>query len=234
MLFKEGTVAMIARSRGWMKRAAVWTVALFVALAVLAYAGVSIFTADRLTRATNHPSGFDPRRWEPSAQAWSTRTIDSITLRGWYLPTQERRHLIVLVHGMWSSWLEMASLGRDLNQQGFDVLLFDLRGHGESDPSRLYLGRRERADIRAVMTWANSAGFSDDRIGWLGYSMGGSTVLMEAARNPRIQVAVLDSPYGDLPKLLNIQLSSTAACRSGLIRASCWRLDGSTACGPMT
>ena len=27
----------------------------------VAYAGISLFTADRLTRSTNHPSAFDPR-----------------------------------------------------------------------------------------------------------------------------------------------------------------------------
>ena len=37
--------------------------------------------------------------------------------------------------------------------------------------------------------------------------MGGSTILMEAARNPLIQVAVIDSPYGNLPELLNKELS---------------------------
>ena len=49
-------------------------------------------------------------------RAWSTRTADGLTLRGWYLPTEKSRHLIVLVHGMWSSWLEMAGLGRDLHR----------------------------------------------------------------------------------------------------------------------
>jgi pimeloyl-ACP methyl ester carboxylesterase len=156
----------------------------------------------------------DPLTLSPDVLPWSTRTVDGLTLRGWYLPTEARRHLLVLVHGMWSSWREMASLGRDLHRRGFDVLLFDLRGHGQSDPSRLYLGRRERADIRAVMAWARDEGFTHDRIGWLGYSMGGSTLLMEAARNPEIQVAVVDSPYGDLPKLLEVQLSK----HSGLPR----------------
>jgi alpha-beta hydrolase superfamily lysophospholipase len=149
----------------------------------------------------------DPYRLSRDAEPWSARTADGVTLRGWFLPTENKRHLIILVHGMWSSWIEMASLGRDLHSRGFDVLLFDLRGHGQSDPSRLYLGRRERTDIRTVMGWAQSEGFSEDRIGWLGYSMGGSTILMEAARNPLIHVAVIDSPYGDLPKLLNDQLS---------------------------
>jgi pimeloyl-ACP methyl ester carboxylesterase len=171
------------------------------------YGAVSWFTADRLTRPTNHPLQIDPLKLSADARAWTAKTSDGITLRGWFLPTEKPRHLIVLVHGMWSSWLEMASLGRDLHRGGFDVLLFDLRGHGQSDPSRLYLGSRERADIRAVMNWALDEGFTTDRIGWLGYSMGGSTILMEAARNPAIQVAVIDSPYGDLPAVLQTQLS---------------------------
>jgi pimeloyl-ACP methyl ester carboxylesterase len=153
---------------------------------------VSLLTAERLTRPTNYPLTIDPRRLSSDARAWSVRTIDGVTLRGWYLPTPERRRLIVLVHGMWSSWLEMAALGRDLHHGEYDVLLFDLRGHGQSDPSRLTLGRRERADIRAVMNWARAEGFTNDRIGWLGYSMGASTLLLEAAQNPAIQVVVME------------------------------------------
>lgn len=188
-------------------RIATWALTVTLFLLMLAYGGVVCFTADRLTRATNHPLAIDPYDLSADVEAWSTRTADGLTLRGWYLSTKDRRHLIVLVHGLWSSWIEMAALGRDLHQSGFDVLLFDLRGHGQSDPSRVYLGRRERHDIRAVTNWAESAGFPEDRIGWLGYSMGASTLLMEAARNPRIHAAVIDSAYGDLPKILNDQLS---------------------------
>jgi len=216
----------IAELRRSKRRTAAWAVGLALLVFGSIYAGVSLLSADRLTRPTNHPARFDPREWNAGAEPWSTRTSDRITLRGWYLPTHARRHLIVLVHGMWSSWLEMAALGRDLHERGFDVLLFDLRGHGESDPSRLSLGRRERADIRAVMTWAQTEGFTDDRVGWLGYSMGGSTVLMEAARNPRIQAAILDSPYGDLPKLLEIQLSKHSGLpgwfNPGILLAARW------------
>jgi pimeloyl-ACP methyl ester carboxylesterase len=149
----------------------------------------------------------DPKRVSPDAEPWSTQTTDGLTLRGWYLPAAENHQLLVLVHGLWSSWIEMAALGRDLHRHGYNVLLFDLRGHGQSDPTRVSLGRRERADIRAVMNWAESQGFEAGQIGWLGYSMGAATLLMEAAQNPRIRVAVIDSPYGNLPDLLNVQLS---------------------------
>jgi uncharacterized protein len=208
------------------RRLAGWILGAAVVLFGLSYLGVSAFTADRLTRSTNRPAGIDPRRVGSDAEPWSTRTTDGVTLRGWYLPTHDKRHLVVMVHGMWASCLQMAGLGHDLHRLGFDVLLFDLRGHGQSDPSRLYLGRRERGDLRAVLAWAKDAGFPDDRVGWLGYSMGGSTVLMEAARNPEIRVAVVDSPYGDLPRLLNDQLSKHSGLPSwfnpGILLAARW------------
>lgn len=190
------------------------------------YVGVSLFTADRLTRPTNFSLPIDPRRVSSDALPWSVRTTDGVTLRGWYLPTTEHRRLIVLVHGMWSSWLEMAALGRDVHHGGYDVLLFDLRGHGQSDPSRLTMGRKERGDIRAVMNWAKLEGFSNDRIGWLGYSMGASTLLLEAAQNPDIQVVVMDSPYGNLPELLKNQLSKHSHLpgwfNPGILTAARW------------
>jgi uncharacterized protein len=196
-------MAVSVGSRAFRRR----VVALAAVLLMGVYIAISWVTAERLTRPTNHPLTIDPHRLSRDVVPWQTRTQDGLTLRGWRLPTADHRHLIVLVHGMWSSWLEMAGLGRDLHDEGYDVLLFDLRGHGQSDPSRLSLGGRERADLRAVMRWALDEGYEEDRVGWLGYSMGASTLVLEAAQNPSIHAAVIDSPYGDLPALLKTQLS---------------------------
>ncbi len=185
-----------------------WAGLLALVAGPLGYLAVSVLTADILTRPNNRATTSDPREFGPRVSAWSTRTADGLTLRGWYCPTRERRRLIVLVHGMGGSRDEMASLGQDIHRRGYDVLVFDLRGHGLSDSSRLFMGRRERGDIRAVLDWALLHGYSPDRIGWLGYSMGASTLLMEAAGNGKIQVAVLDSPFGNLPELLNRQLTA--------------------------
>jgi dipeptidyl aminopeptidase/acylaminoacyl peptidase len=190
-----------------MFRLAKWLIAFSLLLTCAAYVGISFFTADQLTRPKNRRPRLDPQVVSEDATYWSVRTADGVTLRGWYHPTARHRHLIVLVHGMWGTWAEMAPLGRDLHALDYDVLLFDLRGHGQSDPARLTMGRRERADIRAVQSWAVGEGFTPDRIGWLGYSMGASTLLMEAASNPDIQVAVIDSPFGNLPEVLRTQLS---------------------------
>ena len=194
----------VAGSRRRLKR---W-VFLFGAVAapMLLYGLISVISASILTMPSNHRDATNPLAVGRDAKRWSVKTTDGITLRGWYYPTPERRHLVVLVHGMKASLDEVAGLGRDLHAKGYDVLLFDLRGHGESDPARLTMGRRERLDLRAVLSWAEGSGYDPDRIGWIGFSMGAATLLMEGERNPDIRVAVFDSPFGDLPQLLKSQL----------------------------
>ena len=200
-------MAEVRTGRSRRKRIVLVLSTVLSSLMILGYAGISIVSAHVLTRPHNRTSKFNPAWISSKAVEWSTRTEDGLKLHGWYFPGKDTRHLIVLVHGMWSSWDEMAGIAHDLNRRGYSVLSFDLRGHGQSDPSRLYMGSRERRDIRAVLAWANSKGFSSDRIGWIGYSMGASILVMEGAANPEIRAAVLDSPYGNFPVLLDDQLT---------------------------
>ncbi len=183
-------------------------------LALSGYMGISVYSAHVLTSPHNRESRIDPRFVAPDAVAWSTTTEDGLTLRGWYFPTETHRRLVVLVHGLWEGWDVLAGQARDLHHRGYDVLAFDLRGHGQSDPARLTMGRSERRDLRAAQEWARRQGFTPDRIGWVGYSLGGATLLMEAETNPAIRVAVIDSPFGNLPEVLDEQL----AAHSGLPR----------------
>ena len=188
-------------------RLATWALLAAFGAMALAYAGVAIVSAHLLTRPSNRAPRLDPHLVGP-AEPWRATTEDGLTLRGWYVPAPEHRRLIVCVHGMQEDWQELAGVGRDLNRIGYDVLLFDLRGHGRSDPARLSMGRFERADLRAVLAWARSAGFPPDRVGWIGWSMGASTILLEGLRNQAITAAVLDSPFGDLPELLDSELTA--------------------------
>ncbi len=78
----------------------------------------------------------------------------------------------------------------------------------------------------AVLDWAQAHGFSADRIGWVANSMGASTLLMEAATNASIRVAVVDSPYGSMPGLLDDQLTQyshlPAWFNPGILTAARW------------
>ncbi len=188
-----------------------WLTGLFPLVLGVVYCGISLLSAEVLTRShtdSAFPSAtVDPTAVGPDATRWSVLTSDGVTLRGWYFPTRSHRRLVVLVHGLWANWHEVADLGRDLHERGYDILMFDLRGHGQSGPSRVTMGRRERRDVRAALDWAKVQGFAPERIGWVGFSLGASTLLMEGADNPELRVAVVDSPFGNLPEVLDDQLA---------------------------
>ena len=71
------------------------------------YAGIAVYSAHVLTSPSNRPIRLDPRRLG-RVEPWSARTLDGLTIRGWYLPTAERRRLIVGVHGMGMNREELA------------------------------------------------------------------------------------------------------------------------------
>jgi len=61
--------------------------------------------------------------------------------------------------------------------QGYAVLTFDARGHGESGGLVSIDGPREIQDVRELVNWLGSqAGVNPDRIGAFGYSYGGGAI----------------------------------------------------------
>lgn len=204
---KLGTIESEAAPRPRSRRLAFRLALALGALAAVVYVGVASYAAHVLTSPKPRAAWVDPRAIDPAALDWSATTEDGLTLRGWYFPTAGHRRLAIFVHGLWDCWDVIAPEAADLHRRGFDVLAFDLRGHGRSDLDRLSMGRRERRDLRAALAWAKAQGFPPERIGWVGYSLGGAMIVMEAAENPEIRVAAIDSPFGDLPEVLDAQLS---------------------------
>ena len=70
-------------------------------------------------------------------------------------------------------------IARDLTRHAYAVLMFDLRGHGESDGDRLSIGYHERKDVLGAVDFAEEKGF--EKIGVLSFCMGAATSLRAAA-----------------------------------------------------
>jgi pimeloyl-ACP methyl ester carboxylesterase len=54
------------------------------------------------------------------------------TLCGWFVPFEQRRGVIVLLHGVRGNRLQMVGRPRFLHRAGYSALLYDSRAHGES------------------------------------------------------------------------------------------------------
>ena len=93
-----------------------------------------------------------------------------------------------------------------LVERGYNALLFDFRGHGESGGVRYTLGAVEERDVLGAVAYLESRGFAPARIGFWAHSMGAATVLLTSAASPDVRTIVADSSFARLHDLLDRQL----------------------------
>lgn len=139
--------------------------------------------------------------------SFSSRT-DGTLLRGWYLPGSSGDRTVILVHGWVNDRLihgRGLPLAGALIREGYNVLLFDLRGHGQSQGARVTLGAHEQGDVAGAVDFARQRGAR--RIGVVGFSIGAVATLLAAAEEPAISVIVSDSAFTNLNSYLAGQVT---------------------------
>src|SRR4051794_12302798 len=118
----------------------------------------------------------------------SFKTRDGLTLRGWYVPS--KNHAAVIAAPGRAGAQKPA---RVLIRHGYGVLLFDRRGEGESDGDPNAFGWSADKDIEAAVAYLQTRPDVDrNRIGGIGLSVGGETLLQAAAESPGLKAVVAD------------------------------------------
>jgi fermentation-respiration switch protein FrsA (DUF1100 family) len=103
-----------------------------------------------------------------------------------------------------NSEFKQAEITKLLLVHGYSVLLFDLRGHGESGGTRYTLGIEEPRDVLAAIDLVSQkAALDRDRIAVIGESLGGGNVLMTVQADPTIGPVVTDSAFADGDKVVS-------------------------------
>lgn len=126
---------------------------------------------------------------------------DGVELVGWFIPHPDSQSVIVLSHGSGSNGpsLWLWGQGRFLYEGGYNIFVFDHRGHGQSPGRVTTLGPREVRDfVGAVRYLGSRADVDAERVGAFGISMGAGVVLAAAAEEPAIKAVVADSVLADL------------------------------------
>lgn len=122
---------------------------------------------------------------------------DGIWLHGWLLPARGSRSCIILVPGFKADRMSMLPYARFLHAHGFDVLLYDSRGTGESD-GRFTVGVSEVNDVLGAIRFTGSApGLRGRHMGLLGVSLGAGVALVAAGKNHGVRATVADSAFTD-------------------------------------
>jgi len=184
-----------------------WLVLLVVVVAGLLYLIASAYITERATHAMRSPIVGSPADLGLPYESVSFESaVDRIPLQGWYLPSRGERAIIML-HGIdqnrWNEWERVPQKASVFVEHGFDVLVFDLRGHGQSGGDRLGLGWVERNDVRGAVDYVQRRGIRAGRIGLHAHSYGAATALLTAAVEPAVGAIVADSAFADMRPLLN-------------------------------
>jgi fermentation-respiration switch protein FrsA (DUF1100 family) len=185
---------------------------------VVGYLSLSYVITERYTHAIRYPVGRAPMVSASTYEDVALRTGDGVTLRGWYFPTRSDRAAII-VHGKDSNRIggehrTIEKLADFLVASGYNVLIFDLRGNGDSDGDRFSLGYLERRDVAAAIEHLTGRGFREDRIALIGISMGAGTVLQSLLLHPNVGAVVADSSYADAPTIVTENLQTLAGVPS--------------------
>ncbi|MFC1949005.1 alpha/beta hydrolase [Chloroflexota bacterium] len=181
-----------------------------VAVVVIAVLGISVFLGHSMITPERKPVEGTPADLALAYEIISFPSQeDEIILRGWYLPVEDSEQVIIIVHGGDGNRADpsigLLDIASGLVEGGYNVLMFDLRGHGESDGDRMSAGYYETRDLAGAVGYAGKQGF--ESIGVMGFSMGAATTLMAAAENYEIDALVADSSYADLQDMMKPEFS---------------------------
>jgi len=188
-----------------MRRFTKWGIPTIVVLLIVIYGYISFAVVAGLTKYDRRPQEDNPTAYGLQFEdvEFISREGD-VTLSGWYIPGGSEELTIILVHGIGSvrSGDNAVDLASRLVAQGFNVLMFDLRGHGNSGGELISAGYFERQDVLGAFDFLTSQGIPSNNIGIVGFSMGAATVLLSAAEEPAICAVVADSPYARVSDLI--------------------------------
>ncbi len=180
---------------------------LLVVLLILGFSGFAtyrILVPPRLEE-TIDPSSFLLRNYLSLPFSASGKN----SMEGWYIPSIRGAPVVFLCHGYKSNRSELLTLASTFQENGYNLFLFDFRGHGNSPVSMSTLGLRETTDLRAAIeTITARPDVDSNRAGIWGVSLGAFVALSAAVQSEKIRTLVVDSPFESPHSFLEMQTAS--------------------------
>lgn len=195
-------------------RRVLWASLATMAVLAVIIMGIAGYAASSLTRFERVPVESTPADFGIEYVNVEFSSQDGLMLRGWWLEGEDGEPVIVVVHGSEGNRAHPAdrNLGitSDLVNHGYSVLMFDMRGHGESEAKHISAGYYERYDVLGAVDYIRQSGI-ETKIGILGLSMGAAASLMAAAESEEIAAVVADGGYADIVSIFESEFSARSS-----------------------
>jgi dipeptidyl aminopeptidase/acylaminoacyl peptidase len=171
-------------------------IAFLLAAGVLVIGAISLYGASQISRRRLPDTPSDPAQYGLTYEEVTFPSRDELTLRGWFIPAAEARGTVVFCHGHAGSMDPDVQYAPAFHERGYNVLMFDFRGHGRSEGQYVSMGYYERQDLLGAVDYLRNRDI--DRVGVLGFSMGGAVAMATAPHSEAIQAVVSDGGFARL------------------------------------
>lgn len=119
------------------------------------------------------------------------------TRDGWFFPGLRGAPVLILCHGYGWQRGDVVTLATTLEENQYNVFIFDFSGHGKSTGSTTFGPRETNEVLTAIAVMAQRTDVDRTRIGLWGANLGGYAALAAAAADRRVGSVVVDSVYDD-------------------------------------
>lgn len=135
---------------------------------------------------------------------------DGYLLHGEIFPCQGSDRFVVLTHGFSFTRHGSVKYVWMFLEQGYNVVIYDLRHHGENERCQITMGYKESKDLVQLVSWLRTRYGQTIGVGLHGESLGASTSIMAlkhfSKANIPIGFCIADCGYSNLMDLLDYKL----------------------------
>lgn len=139
---------------------------------------------------------------------WRLTSADQLQLSAIYLPVKNADKTVIIAHGYMGEAEDMAQYAKMYHDLGYNVLVPDARGHGESQGNYIGFGWDERRDYLAWIQKVLQKTGNHQNIVLHGVSMGAATVMMTSGEKlpKNVKAIIEDCGYASVTEELSYQL----------------------------
>ncbi|MCU4164736.1 alpha/beta hydrolase [Carboxylicivirga caseinilyticus] len=133
------------------------------------------------------------------------KTNDGLDLKGYVIYSNKtiQKGTIIMVHGIRSCKEYFLPMAKVLADSCYNVVLIDLRAHGQSEGEYCTFGYHEKEDLSIVVdTLLNNEKLTDN-IGIWGQSLGAAVSLQAMSVKPEIKFGIIESTFSDFETIVH-------------------------------
>jgi uncharacterized protein len=212
-------------------------VILLLAFLAVALVGTAVFLARYQTRSHRQPIVRTPADYGMEYENVSFKSTDGLNIKGWFIPGASRNKVTIMTHpfpfnrhGFLSKNqgfppilkvdVDTLTTAKALNEEGYSVLMFDFRNHGQSDKGVTGVGLTECQDVIGAIDYVKSRkDLESPEIAFVSFCMGANATIVALSR-----LASEEGPSGerlkDVKCLVGIQPVSPSVFTSQYIKSN--------------